>query len=65
MKKIIVFLALCAFTLKISQAQEGYVMFLGLYLDPAPGKSVALLDGLKEHNRSIMPAVRTSRMYGT
>ena len=31
-------------------AQDDYVMFLGINLDPIPGKSVDLVKGVKDHN---------------
>lgn len=37
----------------ITKAQSDYVLFLSIYLDPAPGKGVELVEGLKAHNQKF------------
>ena len=34
-------------------AQSSYVMFLSMYLDPAQGKAVELVNGVKDHNKKF------------
>ena len=53
MKKLITFLLTLVFITLISvrlSAQDDYVMFLSIALDPIPGKSVELVKGVQEHN---------------
>jgi len=52
MKRSLIFLLIVLFSSNL-RAQDDYVMFLGINLDPIPGKSVELVKGVKEHNAAF------------
>lgn len=52
MKLMVAFLFVYSHSI-IAQTNEDYVMFLSLYLDPAPGKAVELVKGAKVHNQKF------------
>ncbi len=57
MKKFLTLIAIWTVVTCLSptftKAQSDYVMFLSISLDPAPGKGVELVQGLKAHNQKF------------
>lgn len=51
-KLMVVFLLVYSHSI-IAQTSDDYVMFLSLYLDPAPGKTVDMVNGVKAHNQKF------------